>query len=158
MKKARKSPSLFWWAICASAIVLTSPLPLEKGAKNGSSTNPLLNTPRHPENFHFRALHSAVVLHENSWGSSYYQGVMDPLNRPIDKAVWGNPRFWVSGRLPHFCMISLRFPIAPKMQKFAMTRFLTTMSGIARHRSVFSSHLYLSVFPFSDACNKSPIG
>ena len=28
-------------------------------------------------------------------------------------------------------MISLRFPIAPKMQKFAMTKCVSTISGIA---------------------------
>ena len=96
-------------------------------------TNSLINTPFHPEKFHFMALHNLVALHENSWGSSYYQGVMDPFNRPIDKAVWGKHRFWVSGRLPHFCMISLRFPIAPKMQKFAMTKCVSTISGFARY-------------------------
>ena len=122
------------------------------------STYPLLYTPRHPENFHFRALYCAVSSHENSRGSSDYQGVAESLNHPDDKAVWGNSRLCVSGRLPHFCMSPLRFPTTVKMQKFAMTRFLTTMSGLARHRSVFSSHLYLSVFPFSDACNKSLIG
>ena len=71
---------------------------------------------------------------ENSRGSSDYQGVAESLDRPDDKAVWGNSRLCVSGRLPHFCMSPLRFPTPPKMQKFAITRFLTTMSGNARHR------------------------
>ena len=48
------------------------------------SINPLVNTLRHPENFHFMALHNLVALHENSWGSSYYKRVADSLNRPVD--------------------------------------------------------------------------
>ena len=84
---------------------------------------------RHPENFYFRALHSAVVVHENSWGSSYYQGVMDPFNRPIDKAIWGKPRFWVSGRLPQIFMVANHFPPCPKMKIFAMTRVVSNISG-----------------------------
>ena len=113
-------------------------------------TYPLLYTPRHPENFDFRAFRSGVSQNRNSWGSSDYQGVAESLNRPDDKAFWGNSRLCVSGRLPHFCMRSFRFPTTVKMQKFAMTRFLTTMSGNARHRSDFSPQQYISVVHFSD--------
>ena len=63
-------------------------------------TYPLLYTPRHPENFHFRALYCAVSSHENSRGSSDYQGVAESLNHPDDKPVSGNPPLRVSSRLP----------------------------------------------------------
>ena len=51
------------------------------------STNPIGNTCRHPENFHLKALQSFVASHENSWGSSYYQGVTKSLNRAFNKEV-----------------------------------------------------------------------
>ena len=120
-------------------------------------TYPLLYTPRHPENFDFRAFRSGVSQNRNSWGSSDYQVVMNQLDHPDDKAFWGNSRLCVSGRLPHFCMRSFRFPTPPKMQKFAMTRFLTTMSGITRHRSVFFfSAVYISSSLFRYSANARP--
>ena len=55
---------------------------------------------------------------------------MDPFNRPIDKAVWGKHRFWVSGRLPQIFMVANHFPPCPKMKIFAMTRVVSNISGM----------------------------
>ena len=92
-------------------------------------TNPLINTPRHPENFDFKALWSGVWQNRNSWGSSDYQGVPVPIDRPDDKAVWGKQPFCVSGRLPQIFMVANHFSPCPKMKIFAMTKVLFRRSG-----------------------------
>ena len=117
------------------------------------STYPLLYTPRHPENFDFRAFRSGVSQNRNSWGSSIYQGVMNPLDHPDDKAVWGKPRFWVSGRLPQIFMVANHFPLRPKMKILAMTKCISTISGKARYcRNFLLSPPNFTVYKNKSAC------